>query len=158
MCSYLFANRLAASPYSDFLDCHIYSDTVRNFTRDFCQLLGFSSDAPLYIAVTVGAIALPTIAKMSSILKDRSGVAWTMAGELPVEIPLIDAYQYHSIFACPVSKEQSTEENPPMMMLCGHVVAKESLMRLSKGSLTSKFKCPYCPTESIAQQAVPIHF
>ena len=37
-----------------------------------------------------------------------------------------------------------------MMMPCGHVVAQESLSRLSKGS---RFKCPYCPSESHARDA-----
>ncbi len=31
---------------------------------------------------------------------------------------------FYSIFACPVSKEQSSEENPPMMLPCGHVLCK----------------------------------
>ena len=36
------------------------------------------------------------------------------------------------MFACPVSKEQSTEQNPPMMMNCGHVITKDSLQKLRK--------------------------
>lgn len=67
-----------------------------------------------------------------------------------VEIPLPPSYLFHSIFVCPVSKEQTTDQNPPMMMPCGHVIAQESLQRLSKGS---KFKCPYCPNESHPRDA-----
>jgi hypothetical protein len=51
-----------------------------------------------------------------------------------VEIPLPLPYRYHSIFACPVSKEQSTAQNPPMLLPCGHVIARESLMRLARGT------------------------
>lgn len=51
---------------------------------------------------------------------------------MQIEIPLSAENRYHSIFACPVSKEQSTEQNPPMMMACGHVITKESLHKLSK--------------------------
>ncbi|KAJ3224625.1 hypothetical protein HK099_008170 [Clydaea vesicula] len=89
---------------------------------------------------------------MSAIMKLSKGLEWSAAGELPVEIPLLNSQRYHSIFSCPVTKEQGSEENPPMMINCGHVVAKESLNRLSKGP--SKFKCPYCPIESTASQAM----
>jgi hypothetical protein len=51
---------------------------------------------------------------------------------------------------CPVSKEQTTDANPPMMMPCGHVIAHESLEKLSKGG---RFKCPYCPSESHIRDA-----
>ena len=30
-------------------------------------------------------------------------------------------FTYYSVFTCPVSKDQSTPENPPMMLPCGHV-------------------------------------
>ena len=51
---------------------------------------------------------------------------------MQIEIPLPFENRYHSIFACPVSKEQSTDQNPPMMMGCGHVITKDSLQKLSK--------------------------
>ncbi|KAL2918412.1 hypothetical protein HK105_201812 [Polyrhizophydium stewartii] len=157
MCSILFASKLSVSPYANLLNPHLWTDIQTTFCRDFCMLLGLSSDSPLFIAVTAGTTALPTIIKMSSIMKDKSGLEWSQQGELPVEIPLIDAYRFHSVFACPVSKEPGTEENPPMMMPCGHVICKESLMRLGKGNLTSRFKCPYCPLESTAAQALRVH-
>jgi E3 ubiquitin-protein transferase RMND5 len=158
MCSLLYKKRLSNSPYVDLLDQNLSNDIQHAFTRDFCQLLGLSADSPLYISVTVGVSALPTILKMSSILKDKSGLAWNQSGELPVEIPLQDSYRFHSVFACPVSKELGTDENPPMMMPCGHVICKESLNRLGKGSSTSRFKCPYCPQESSASQAISVYF
>ena len=51
-----------------------------------------------------------------------------------IEIPLSSENRYHSIFACLVSKEQSTESNPPMMMTCGHVISKDSLQKLNKSA------------------------
>lgn len=60
-----------------------------------------------------------------------------------IEIPLPPENRYHSIFACPVSKDQSTEQNPPMMMACGHVITQDSLHKLSKvnGSVPSFIFC-----------------
>lgn len=37
-----------------------------------------------------------------------------------------------------------------MMLPCAHVIAKESLDKVSKGA---RFKCPYCPTESHPREA-----
>ena len=50
-----------------------------------------------------------------------------------MEIPLPPSLRYHSIFACPVSKILATPTNPPMMLVCGHAVAKESFAKLGKG-------------------------
>ncbi|KAL1971845.1 hypothetical protein VTN31DRAFT_1933 [Thermomyces dupontii] len=145
-----FCPNLEASPYrAIFHNPTAWSDVAHSFTREFCSLLGLSADSPLYIAATAGAIALPTLMKVQTIMKAKR-TEWTSQNELPVEIPLPPSYLFHSIFVCPVSKEQTTDQNPPMMMPCGHVIANDSLQRLSKGG---KFKCPYCPSESHARDA-----
>ncbi|KAI9806459.1 MAG: hypothetical protein M1833_003646 [Piccolia ochrophora] len=145
-----YRTNMQQSPYRHiFRNDAAWEEVAHSFTREFCSLLGLSADSPLYIAATAGAIALPTLLKLASIMKEKK-TEWTTQNELPVEIPLPPSYQFHSIFVCPVSKEQSTEHNPPMMMPCGHVIAQESLLRLSKGS---RFKCPYCPGESHQREA-----
>ncbi|KAL1970601.1 hypothetical protein VTN77DRAFT_4245 [Rasamsonia byssochlamydoides] len=145
-----FCPNLEDSPYrAIFNNPTAWTDVAHSFTREFCSLLGLSADSPLYIAATAGAIALPTLQKLQTIMKAKR-TEWTTQNELPVEIPLPPSYLFHSIFVCPVSKEQTTDQNPPMMMPCGHVIAQESLTRLSKGS---KFKCPYCPNESHPRDA-----
>ncbi|KAF7713806.1 LisH dimerization motif, CLTH, RING-type Zinc finger domain-containing protein [Penicillium ucsense] len=145
-----FCPNLPGSPYAAiFNNTSAWEDVAQFFTREFCSLLGLSADSPLYIAATAGAIALPTLLKLQTIMKAKR-TEWTSENELPVEIPLPPSYLFHSIFVCPVSKEQATDENPPMMMPCGHVIAEESLKRLSKGS---RFKCPYCPNESHMKDA-----
>ncbi|KAG9072429.1 hypothetical protein KI688_000200 [Linnemannia hyalina] len=133
------------------------ADIQHMFTRDFCSLIGLSCDSPLYVSVTVGTQAMPTMIKMASIMKAKK-TEWSQQQELPVEINLTDDTKFHSIFACPVSKEQATEENPPMMMGCGHVICKESLQKLCRGSSNLRFKCPYCPQESMASQAKNVYF
>jgi hypothetical protein len=141
---------VSESPYAHFFhNTSAWEEVAHSFNREFCSLLGLSADSPLFIAATAGAIALPYLLKMQSIMKEKR-TEWTTQDELPVEIPLPSQYHFHSIFVCPVSKEQTTDRNPPMMMPCGHVIAKESLDKLSKGS---RFKCPYCPGESHPREA-----
>lgn len=145
-----FHSNMEDSPYANiFLNPSASEEVASSFVREFCSLLGLSADSPLHIATTAGAIALPTLQKLQNIIKEKR-TEWTTQNELPVEIPLPPAYQFHSIFVCPVSKEQTTDQNPPMMMPCGHVIAQQSLARISRGA---KFKCPYCPSESNPKEA-----
>ncbi|CAG7984338.1 unnamed protein product [Penicillium olsonii] len=145
-----YTPNLGGSPYAALFDNPTaWDDVATFFTREFCSLLGLSADSPLYIAATAGAIALPTLLKLQTIMKAKR-TEWTSENELPVEISLPPQYLFHSIFVCPVSKEQATDDNPPMMMPCGHVIAQESLKRLGKGN---RFKCPYCPSESHPKDA-----
>jgi hypothetical protein len=148
-----FSPNILDSPYRRyFYNDSAWEEVASSFTREFCSLLGLSADSPLYIAATAGAIALPTLLKLQNIMKEKR-TEWTTQDELPVEIPLPPSYHFHSIFVCPVSKEQSTDANPPMMMPCGHVICKDSLERLSKGG---RFKCPYCPCESTPKEAMKV--
>lgn len=139
-----WVNNTSSSPYQEAFssDSPLWTQVEDSFREQFCSLLGFSPDSPLQIAVTAGTIALPVLLKMSSIMREKR-TEWTSEGELPVEIPLPDSFHFHSIFTCPVSKEQSTEDNPPMLLTCGHCLCKNSLMRLAKGD-GQKIKCPYC--------------
>lgn len=140
-----FATNLDESPYATrFNNAASWDEVATSFTREFCSLLELSADSPLYVAATAGAIALPTLLKLQAIQKSKH-TEWTSQEELPAETPLPPGYQFHSIFVCPVSKEQTTDNNPPMMLPCGHVIAQETMQKLAKGA---KFKCPYCPIES----------
>lgn len=149
----LYRTNLHISPYNGAFDAdRAWEEVSSSFTREFCFLLGLSAESPLYVAATAGAIALPTLLKLASIVKEKR-TEWTTQNELPVEIPLPKSMIYHAIFVCPVSKEQTTDANPPMMIPCGHVIAKESLHRIAKGG---RFKCPYCPVESHPRDAKQI--
>lgn len=149
----VFAPNLPDSPYHNtFAIADAFTDVATSFTREFCSLLGLSAESPLYLAVTAGALALPRL--MKYMLATRSkGTEWTSTEELPFETPLPESMLFHNIFVCPVSKEQSTEDNPPMVIPCGHMLAEETLKKLAKGTKGTRFKCPYCPSEASIKDA-----
>lgn len=76
--------------------------------------------------------------------------------ELPIEVTIPE--YVHSTFTCPIMKVQTTDENPPMRLTCGHVISKEALSRLTQTSRSEKLKCPYCPETSTPNAAVRVFF
>ncbi|ORZ40911.1 CTLH/CRA C-terminal to lish motif domain-domain-containing protein [Catenaria anguillulae PL171] len=149
------ANSLDPHNYSRFASATQWTDVERQFARDFCSLLGLSPDSPLFTTIMVGTTALPVLSRLFSKMK-MTNADWTAMYELPVEVPLLPRHHFHSIFACPVTREQGTEQNPPMMLPCGHTISNESLKKLSR-NLTARFKCPYCPCDAVASQALRVH-
>eukprot|EP00955_Chlamydomonas_euryale_P092120 364682-Chlamydomonas_euryale.AAC.13 len=69
--------------------------------------------------------------------------------QLPVELEIGNEFVFHSIFACPVSREQSSPDNPPVLLPCNHILCEQSVLKIAK-SRTRVFKCPYCPVEARA--------
>ncbi len=65
---------------------------------------------------------MPQILKAERILKNKKEIISQQ--ELPFEIHLPNELKFHSIFICPVTKEISTPENPPMLLNCGHAVSQ----------------------------------
>lgn len=132
MGSLLYSNKLKDSPYKDLLSTTLWDDVIQAFTRECCLKNGCSVDSPLYVCVTAGSRALPTLLKVISVTQGKSQLEEKVKenDQLSVEVDLGDEFQFHSIFSCPVSKEQATAENPPMILPCGHVLCKESILKL----------------------------
>ncbi|KAI9794003.1 MAG: hypothetical protein M1816_006628 [Peltula sp. TS41687] len=78
-----YQSNLEKSPYKHiFYDSTAWDEAATSFVREFCSVLGLSADSPLYLAATAGAIALPTLLKMASIMKEKK-TEWTSENELP---------------------------------------------------------------------------
>lgn len=151
----VYAPNLSTSPYRHIFEIDsAFDDVAMSFTREFCSLLGLSAESPLYMAVTAGSIALPRLIKYTTYMREKK-TEWTTANELAFETPLPETMIYHPIFVCPVSKEQTTQDNPAMMLPCGHVICRESLHNITKAA---RYKCPYCPTEGHIKDAIKIRF
>lgn len=47
------------------------------------------------------------------------------------EIPISNELRFHTVFCCPVSKEESAPGNPPVLLKCGHAICKACVKRIS---------------------------
>jgi len=154
--AYMPISKLQESTYRDLAQPSLHFDLEPLFAKEYCASLGMSRQLPLRVVGDIGGGgALARIEKGKKVMRERRS-EWSQSDELPIEIPLLPENRYHSIFACLVSKEQSTEHNPPMMMTCGHVISKDSLQKLNKAG--GSVKCPYCPTESQLVSALRLFF
>eukprot|EP00736_Rhodelphis_marinus_P007223 Rmarinus@m.20045 len=149
---FLYSAKLNESRYADLLSDRHWTEVEHQLTRDCCALQGLSYESPLRIGVTAGTAALPSLLKLATV-QGKSLTEWQHQATLPVEIPFGVEYRFHSVFTCPVSRENATKENPPMLLPCGHVLCKMSLQKLARGS-SGRFKCPYCPAEQSSANAL----
>ena len=112
--------------------------------------------SPLAVAVNAGCVALPALLNIKQVMQQRQvSAVWNTKDELPIEIELGGECPYHSVFACPILRQQVSEHNPPMRLVCGHVISRDALAKLAKGH---KLKCPYCPIEQNPADARQVFF
>ncbi|KAF9607936.1 hypothetical protein IFM89_003856 [Coptis chinensis] len=152
----LWAGKLECSPYPNILSPTHWENLAEELTQQFCNLLGQSYESPLNVVIEAGVQGLPTLLKLANVMAAKKQ-EWLAMKQLPVPLDLGREFQFHSIFVCPVSRDQGSEENPPMLMPCGHVLCKQSIVKLSKSS-TRTFKCPYCPLEATVAQCIEFEF
>ncbi|KAA8546640.1 hypothetical protein F0562_003129 [Nyssa sinensis] len=157
MACLLWAGRLDTSPYSELLSPIHWDKLAEELIRQFCNLLGQSYKSPLSVTIAAGVQGLPTLLKLMNVMTGKKQ-EWQSMKQLPIPVDLDREFQFHSIFVCPVSRDQASEENPPMLLSCGHVLCKQSITKLSKNNSTRPFKCPYCPSEVEAGQCRQLYF
>lgn len=157
MGSLLFVKQgLEKSPYSRLFQASMWDEIVEIFMRESCMVMGLPVESPLSTVIKAGCTAIPPLLTLRQVMQQRqfSGV-WSAKDELPVEIDLGAECMFHSVFACPILRQQCTDTNPPVRLICGHVISQDALNRLSS---VNKVKCPYCPMEQSSSDARPIFF
>ncbi|CAK88020.1 unnamed protein product (macronuclear) [Paramecium tetraurelia] len=93
---------------------------------------------------SAGCLAMPKLIKYNQITRNRSSEVLT--NDIPIDIEIGKDYKYHSFFVCPVSREVTNTDNPPVLLKCGHVISKLSAHKMIANK--QKFKCPTCPVET----------
>lgn len=155
-CSILWAGRLERSPYADLADPSHWENFAEEVMRTSCNFTGQSIRDPLSVALAAGMEGLPTLLKLANVMAAKKQ-EWEAMKQLPVPLELGKEFHFHSIFVCPVSRDQGSEENPPMLLPCGHVLCRQSIHKLSKAN-TRNFKCPYCPSNASFEECKQLCF
>lgn len=126
--------------------------------RCACAIAGVSPAAPLQVVASAADIAAPYLAHLARALKptarawealyDTAGAGMGAEQVVDVDLHLPLSMCFHSTFVDPVSRTNvDTGTNAPLLLGCGHVLARESATRLagSARGLQGAFKCPTCP-------------
>lgn len=153
----LWVGNLEKCPYAEMVSLLCWDKITDELIKEYYRLLDQPSNSPLTVALSAGLESLPALLKLVHVMALKKD-EWEAMKQLPVPLELGNEFQFHSVFVCPVSRDQSSEENPPMMMPCRHVISKQSLMRLSKNCTYRGFKCPYCPAETSAAACRQLYF
>ncbi|KZT59797.1 hypothetical protein CALCODRAFT_515895 [Calocera cornea HHB12733] len=156
--SYLPLSTLQASPYADLARDATTgaADLAPLFTREWCARMGLPNEPPLEVVADIGGGPALSVLETNRRKMAKARNEWSSVNELPVELPVPLRHRYHTVVCCPVVREPTNDENPPMLLSCGHVISKEAITRLQKGA--QRVKCPYCPMESNANQALRLYF
>mmetsp|Transcript_5933 Transcript_5933/g.7060 ORF Transcript_5933/g.7060 Transcript_5933/m.7060 type:complete len:292 (+) Transcript_5933:121-996(+) len=142
-------------------------DCLREVFLDVCcSFYDIEKESYLEVCLRSGEAALPRLIKYFEVTKQsdsKSNVAtkppakgWKELEELPVEVNLSRDMRYHSTFTCPISREQTSAENPPVLLQCGHVIAKASTAKIVKSN--GRIKCPTCPKEQAITDVRILYF
>ncbi|ODM93019.1 Protein RMD5 A [Orchesella cincta] len=160
---YFSTGSMKSSPYTHWFNEKCWDDIRDQFAREASALLAVPIESPLETCCSAGCVALPILLEVSRAMAQArqgqsqapQGNTWNGRNELPVEIKLDKDFHFHSIFSCPILRQQTSEANPPMRLNCGHVISKDAIQKLMRGQ---RFKCPYCTGAQNLQEAKQINF
>jgi len=147
----IFTGNLSESPYRDLAHPDFESQLFRHIATEACRSIGLPLSSGLETVIAAGVQAMPQLLQAAPLLQDR---LWRT--QFPVEMKLSPDLRFHSLFVCPVTKEVTGADNPPMLLPCGHAISRHALESLAKSSARGKFKCPTCPVESGSKDAMQL--
>jgi len=149
---------MANERHKEVLSRGNWEEVADTFMGEACAAKGLPSSSHLAVAIEAGLVGLPQMLKVATVLKSK-GIDWQPSQPPPIQVDLKLSQQlcFHSVFVCPVSRELSCATNPPVLLPCNHVICRTSMMNLVRHN-SSRFKCPYCPTDVHTMQARDIYF
>jgi hypothetical protein len=156
---------LESYPYADVVDPLRVEETAQRFWAAWRRFERLGDSSLLFRTLESADVALPRLNKLSRIInQSQSSRGDSSRGrvrafvesidELPVQVDLPDHLKTHSVIVCPVSRQQCTPSDPPMVLSCSHVVSRSSLDRLRHGS--GPIRCPVCHSSGFASDATEL--
>uniref|UniRef100_A0A7S1U8N9 RING-Gid-type domain-containing protein n=1 Tax=Phaeomonas parva TaxID=124430 RepID=A0A7S1U8N9_9STRA len=150
----LWAGRLKASPYVALAGDEAWDRTIATFMEVGCEAEGLPMHSHLLVTFVAGLQFVPILAKMLAVVVSDGD--WTQVGErLPAEVALPPEFTFHSLFSCPVTRDEADRDNPPVVLRCGHVILRSSLAKLTR--VGGRVKCPTCPREMRAEEVEELY-
>jgi len=117
----MYVRDLKASPYAELCGSKQHQRVLELFAREACAVMGLPKESPLHLGVLAGCRVLPASMRMLKLMQSK-GIDWASLGAgMQTELQLGPDLQFHSVFICPISREQSSPENPPVpasLLLC----------------------------------------
>ncbi|EJW04126.1 hypothetical protein EDEG_01562 [Edhazardia aedis USNM 41457] len=113
------------------------------FKIDYCLINEMPQKSPFDQLLEAGQNASSILRKFSDNIDIKTFDDIDLNKKIPIDLPVKPTY--HSIFVCPVLKQFCDNDNPPVLLPCGHVISALAVKKLSKKVISTSFKCPYCP-------------
>ncbi|KAA0174064.1 hypothetical protein FNF27_04450 [Cafeteria roenbergensis] len=144
---------MASSPYADVIHGDRAAEAAVRLERAQLLATGRDPDSELTRVLEAADLAIPGLRKLAQVvtaaeggsLASASGASIVSPGvEVPVLVSLPARLQPHSVFVCPVTRQQCGRSNPPVLLSCGHVVSSSAVASLA--SRSGRFACPICLT------------
>ena len=137
---------LINSPYASLCTDSQWILVSQLFKSDAFRLQQLPVKCPLSTVINAGCLAIPSLVRMKSVILQQEKYDLSKYDELPVEIDLEPSMRFHSIFACPILRQQALDEgSQPVRLVCGHLIGYDSMKKVSGSH--GQFKCPYCPVQ-----------
>ncbi|KAL5470693.1 hypothetical protein EMCRGX_G028698 [Ephydatia muelleri] len=154
------------SPYADLLDPIHWTEAADMFAQNACKLMGLPLESSLAVSLLAGCVALPQLLQLKQMMAQKQISEIWSRDELPCEVNLGWERRYHSVFTCPILRQQTSDANPPVRLLCGHTISRDAMKKLVSHSrshlfsdrATERLKCPYCPVEMCENDVQQISF
>ena len=120
---------------------------AHTFQKDAYLIEKIPISCPLALTIGAGCYTIPCLVKMKIVIQQQEKYdVLSKYDELPINIDLVPGLRFHSVFACPMLRQQALDiGSHPIRLICGHLIGYESMRKI----LTShgQVKCPYCPLQ-----------